>query len=116
MRSRSARCDRPCLQQARASERDAALDEIVRAATAPPPSKGSGLGLGPDRMHVRPLQAVDASGPKVRCWALSGVFRSARLSCYQGMSVLPGLGLKCIKVERAFSCKWMSSCSNGLCL
>lgn len=65
-----ARCDRPRMQQARASERDAALDEIVRAATAPPPSKGSGLGLGPDRMHVRPLQAVDASGPKVRCRAV----------------------------------------------
>lgn len=43
----------------------------MNAATEPPPSKGSGLGLGPDRMHVRPLQAVDASGPKVRgcgCW------------------------------------------------
>ena len=64
----AAQSNRPCLQQARVSQRDAALDDIVRAATAPPPSKGSGLGLGPDRMHVRPLQAVDASGPKVRCW------------------------------------------------
>ena len=61
-------CDRFCLRQARTNERDAALDAIVRAATVPPPSKGSGLGLGKDRMHVRPLQAVDASGPKVRCW------------------------------------------------
>ena len=55
----------------------------MRAATAPPPSKGSGLGLGPDRMHVRPLQAVDASGPKVRCWGLLGLVFSAKPFWYR---------------------------------
>ncbi|KAK9834291.1 hypothetical protein WJX81_004049 [Elliptochloris bilobata] len=66
------------LDQARINERDSALDAILREATAPPPSRASGTGLAGGRAHVRPLQAVDASAPKVRRVDLTEAALAAR--------------------------------------
>lgn len=51
------------LDPGRVAERDRALDAMVREATEPPPSGTAG---GGERAHMRPLHAVDSSGPTIR--------------------------------------------------